>query len=97
MLTLGGFYSRTKFSLIIFRPAVREFWLLFVPAQGGGMEIVMKKMCILEDKICTSCGECNMCDLDKTKVCNNCEKCLNMPKSEYYEILIDDIMNTDEK
>lgn len=53
------------------------------------------KMCILENKICTDCGECNRCDLDKNKICNNCEKCLNVPTAEYYEIVIDEIMNTE--
>ncbi len=51
------------------------------------------KMCVLENKSCTDCGECNRCDLDKNKICNNCEKCLNMPSAEYYEIVIDEIMN----
>ena len=32
--------------------------------------------CILYDRICTECGECMMCDLDPTKKCDNCGKCL---------------------
>jgi len=55
------------------------------------------KMCILENKECINCGECNRCDLDKNKICDNCGKCLNMPDGEYYEIIIDEIMNTNEK
>ena len=52
----------------------------------------MAKMCILEDKVCINCGECERCDLDKNKICDNCEKCLRMPESEYYEIMIDEII-----
>ena len=33
----------------------------------------MPKYCVLEDdKLCTNCGRCNMCDLDPEKVCYNC-------------------------
>lgn len=52
----------------------------------------MPKICILEDKECINCGECERCDLDKNKICDNCEKCLRMPDSEYYEIVIDEII-----
>lgn len=34
-------------------------------------------MCILEDKKCTDCGECNLCDLDAEKTCDNCGKCID--------------------
>lgn len=55
------------------------------------------KMCVLEDnKVCNGCGACNICDLDKNKICDNCGKCLNMPTEDYYEIPIDEIMNTKE-
>ena len=39
--------------------------------------------CILYDRICTECGECMMCDLDPTKKCDNCGKCLEeyMPET----------------
>lgn len=61
---------------------------------GGGY---MAKMCVLEERVCTNCGECNLCDLDKNKVCDSCGKCIRMPEAEYYEIKIDEIMNTEEK
>ncbi len=35
------------------------------------------KQCVLEDKICTHCGECEKCDLDPNKVCDNCGKCID--------------------
>lgn len=44
--------------------------------------------CVLEDKECIECGKCNMCDLDPTKVCDNCCKCIEV-SADYGEILID--------
>ena len=39
--------------------------------------------CVLYDRLCTECGECMMCDLDPTKKCDNCGKCLEemMPET----------------
>lgn len=34
------------------------------------------KECVLQDRKCTGCGECNLCDLDQTKTCDNCGKCI---------------------
>ena len=34
--------------------------------------------CELYDRICIGCGECNMCDLDTKKICDNCGKCLDI-------------------
>lgn len=50
------------------------------------------KKCILKDKICNQCGECDKCDLDPNKICDNCEKCLEKPDSDYYEIKIEKIL-----
>ena len=36
----------------------------------------MKKECVLYDRECVNCGECDMCDLDPKKVCDNCGKCI---------------------
>ncbi len=36
----------------------------------------MKKECVLYDRECIDCGECNMCDYNPLKVCDNCGKCL---------------------
>jgi len=52
----------------------------------------MSKMCVLDDKVCTHCGECDICDLDKNKICDNCEKCLPKPEADTFEILIDEIV-----
>jgi hypothetical protein len=34
--------------------------------------------CVLYDRECIGCMECEMCDLDPKKVCDNCGKCLNI-------------------
>jgi len=43
--------------------------------------------CVLYDDRdhCIDCGECEMCDLDPTKKCDNCGKCL-----EEYELPVDE-------
>ncbi len=38
----------------------------------------MKKECILYDRECINCGECDMCDLNPKKVCDNCGICIDM-------------------
>ncbi len=30
------------------------------------------KMCVLYDRVCIGCGECDRCDLDPEKICDNC-------------------------
>ncbi|MBO5712998.1 MAG: hypothetical protein J6R88_02190 [Clostridia bacterium] len=34
------------------------------------------KDCVLYDRECIECGECNYCDLVEDKLCDNCGKCL---------------------
>lgn len=53
---------------------------------------MQNKRCVLEDRLCTDCGECDRCDLNPAKRCDNCEKCLNIPDAEYFEIKIDEVM-----
>jgi len=48
------------------------------------------KACVLDDKICDECGECDYCDLDKTKICDNCCECLDTP--DYNGVEIEDIL-----
>jgi hypothetical protein len=36
----------------------------------------MAKECVLYDKLCTDCKECEMCDLDSNKICDNCGSCI---------------------
>ena len=33
--------------------------------------------CVLYDRDCIGCLECETCDLDPSKVCDNCGKCLD--------------------
>jgi len=36
-----------------------------------------QKECLLYDnRICNGCGECDRCDLDPSKLCDNCMKCM---------------------
>lgn len=52
--------------------------------------------CVLEDRPCTECGECDLCDLDPGKLCDNCCLCLEFPDRDFAKIMIDDILlNTD--
>ncbi len=34
--------------------------------------------CVLYDRKCNGCGECEICDLDPEKICDNCGKCLDI-------------------
>ncbi len=52
----------------------------------------MNKKCVLYDRDCNDCGECEYCDLDPEKICDNCGKCLNMEGREYNELKIDAII-----
>lgn len=54
----------------------------------------MFKKCVLSDKICIECGECNICDLDVNKICDNCGKCIEID-SDYKAINIDEIIIDD--
>lgn len=49
------------------------------------------KECILYDRYCIECGECNICDLDKNKICDNCCKCID-ENADYVGIDIDDVI-----
>ena len=52
------------------------------------------KQCVLYDRECIDCGECNICDLDPHKICDNCCKCIE--NVDYKEILIDNILDKEE-
>lgn len=53
------------------------------------------KQCVLYDRECTNCGECDRCDLDPDKICDNCMKCIK-GDNEYRAIAIDGIELFDE-
>lgn len=52
-------------------------------------------MCVLyENEPCTDCGECDRCDLDPSKICDNCGACLdefNTDEKGFVKIPIDKI------
>ncbi len=49
--------------------------------------------CVLYDRECSGCMECEMCDLNPDKVCDNCGKCLDV--RDYVTIKIDGIITDD--
>lgn len=49
-----------------------------------------ERPCVLYDRICIGCGECDRCDLDPDKICDNCMKCV-MGETEYRAIPLDGI------
>ncbi len=49
-----------------------------------------QKQCVLYDRVCIGCGECDRCDLDPNKICDNCMKCIR-GEGDYRAILVDDI------
>jgi hypothetical protein len=53
----------------------------------------MKKCILNKEKICNDCGECdNLCQLDPSKECTNCFKCIDGAMGEYASVRIDDIL-----
>ena len=34
--------------------------------------------CVLYERECSGCLECEICDVDENKICDNCGKCLNI-------------------
>ncbi|MCD8309384.1 MAG: hypothetical protein LUD19_05950 [Clostridia bacterium] len=52
-----------------------------------------RQQCVLYDRECIGCMECEMCDLDPSKVCDNCGKCLDI--KEFAVIKIDGIVDSD--
>ena len=49
-----------------------------------------KHPCVLYDRECIGCGECDRCDLNPEKICDNCMQCIQ-GDAEYNAILIDGI------
>ena len=53
------------------------------------------KKCVLYDRDCIDCGECDICDLDPSKICDNCGKCIDSG-SDYNTVDVDLIKNSTE-
>lgn len=47
--------------------------------------------CVLEDRLCNECGECDRCELDPNKKCDNCCKCIDST-ADFRAIEIDEIL-----
>ncbi|MGE5631673.1 MAG: hypothetical protein ACM3TR_11325 [Caulobacteraceae bacterium] len=54
-----------------------------------------KKECVLMDRECIDCGECDRCDLDPNKICDNCCKCIDLD-ADYKSIDIDEIIEDED-
>ena len=48
------------------------------------------KQCVLYDRVCIECGECDRCDLDPERICDNCMRCVNADK-DYNAVLIEGV------
>ncbi len=48
------------------------------------------RQCVLYDRECIGCGECDRCDLDPEKICDNCMKCVK-GDADYRGVSIDGI------
>ncbi len=57
--------------------------------------MVFKNECVLEDKECIDCGECDICDLDPKKICDNCCVCIEKG-ADFNSIEIDEIIEGDD-
>lgn len=51
----------------------------------------MIEQCELYDRECINCGECDICDLDSNKRCDDCGRCID-DVSEYRSITVDDFI-----
>lgn len=56
-----------------------------------------KKKCVLYDRDCINCGECNVCDLNPNKICDNCCECLELEKEAYRTLKISRIITDQEE
>ncbi|MBU3113910.1 hypothetical protein [Clostridium lacusfryxellense] len=56
----------------------------------------MAKNCIFNEKrICSNCGECEVCELNSNKKCNNCGKCLELEGYDVKAIKIDEVFENE--
>ena len=56
----------------------------------------MVRECVLYDRECIGCGECDRCDLDPEKICDNCMKCVSTTGADYLAVEIDDILMSED-
>ena len=53
--------------------------------------MAFRRPCVLYDRECIGCGECDRCDLDPEKICDNCMRCVN-GDAEYRSVTVDRIL-----
>lgn len=61
--------------------------------------MVYKNECVLMDRECMDCGQCDICDLDESKICDDCCKCIDTDtdfKGIYIDNIIDNIDDIDD-
>ena len=54
------------------------------------MNVNHTQKCVLYERDCIGCMECETCDLDPNKVCDNCGKCIDV--QDFATIKIDKII-----
>lgn len=56
------------------------------------------KYCELDpNKLCDNCNKCNLCDINPNKICNSCGECLNLDSMDYKEVIIEGVLDQDDK
>ena len=58
--------------------------------ERGCFVVAIHRSCVLYDRDCIGCGECDRCDLDPKKICDNCMQCVKGDKA-FRSILLDGI------
>lgn len=67
--------------------------MILVKMLQKGCDKMFKEKCVIdEDKICNSCQDCMICDLNANKICDNCCQCLENNPKDFETIVIDDIV-----
>lgn len=51
--------------------------------------------CVLYERLCIACGECDRCDENPEKICDNCMRCVKA-EAEYAAIRIDGLLTDEE-
>ncbi len=57
----------------------------------------MKKCIFSSVKECNECGNCNICDLNSEKICDNCAKCMELQGIDTKAIGFEDIQSEEVK
>ena len=80
-----GFSKKICYNII--RESIRRIFTMIEKKCG--------QPCVLYERDCIGCLECETCDLDPNKVCDNCGKCIDI--QDVASIKIDKIyMNPDD-